>query len=432
MGLIDSLISTFSFKENSSAAVVNSEDLNKVADSNQKHNDNVESTAASASSIKNISSNKLKNKENTKMSNTTTKTKMKIYNLVIIDESGSMSHLTESTISGVNEVINTIKSAQNEFSDSQEHFLTIVTFDSPGRNNQSVRYIIDGLPISDVTKFDAYAPNGCTPLYDAMGMSLTRIHKNIKGDTHCIGSVTVVTDGLENASRIWNASKLRNLINQLKEEGWTFSYMGSAHNVKDVTDLLSIDNYVEFSHDDMGNKSSWGRERSAKHEYFRRVAREMDFNGDIDDYQFAIRKKELASRYYEDRVTPSYIDWLEDNQVFVFGSNPEGIHNGGAAYVALKKFGAEYGNGEGLQGQSYAIPSTGNMAEFSAAVHRFIEFARNTPDSHYFVTRVGCGSAGWNVSDVAPLFADCVNLENVSLPEDFWCYLGLKMHNKPL
>ena len=72
------------------------------------------------------------------------------------------------------------------------------------------------------------------------------------------------------------------------------------------------------------------------------------------------------------------------------------------------------------------------MAEFSAAVHRFIEFARNTPDSHYFVTRVGCGSAGWNVSDVAPLFADCVNLENVSLPEDFWCYLGLKMHNKPL
>ena len=180
MGLIDSLISIFSFKENSSAAVVNSEDLNKVADSNQKHNDNVESTAASASSIKNISSNKLKNKENTKMSNTTTKTKMKIYNLVIID---------------------TIKSAQNEFSDSQEHFLTIVTFDSPGRNNQSVRYIIDGLPISDVTKFDAYAPNGCTPLYDAMGMSLTRIHKNIKGDTHCIGSVTVVTDEVLSARK---------------------------------------------------------------------------------------------------------------------------------------------------------------------------------------------------------------------------------------
>lgn len=358
------------------------------------------------------------------------KNKMKIHNLIIIDESGSMSHLTNSTISGVNEVINTIKSAQEEHSESQEHFLTIVTFDTPGRDNQSVRYIVDVQPIGKVKDFKDYCPNGCTPLYDAMGMSLTRIHSITKGDSHSVGSVTVVTDGLENDSCEWNAEKLRYLIEQLKEEGWAFSYMGSVHDVKDVTDLLSIENYLEFEHNNLGASSSWRRERSAKHAYFDKMASFLEVEGEIDEVQMSRNKKNLASRYYEDRVTPPYVNHLKDNQIFVFGSNSHGIHNGGAAYVALMKFGAEYGKGEGIQGSSYAIPSTGSIAEFTDAVRRFIDFASEHPELHFFVTRVGCGNAGWSVSDVAPLFSDCVRLENVSLPEDFWNCLGLNMHNK--
>lgn len=421
MGIIKSIIDFFSTNSNQvenenlgtqEVKTVQVQDVNKEAEnSDEKKGD------------ENHNKTEKENKGNAK-------NKMKIHNLIIIDESGSMSHLTNSTISGVNEVINTIKSAQEEFAESQEHFLTIVTFDSPGRNNQSVRYIIDVQPIGAVGDFKDYCPNGCTPLYDAMGMSLSRINSITKGDSHSVGSVTVVTDGLENASCEWNAPKLHNLINQLKEEGWTFSYMGSAHDVKDVTDLLSIENYLEFGHDDLGASSSWGRERSAKRAYFNKMAAIFDVEDEIDDFQMSRNKKNLASRYYEDRVTPHFVDYLEENQIFVFGSNPEGIHNGGAAYVALKKFGAEYGKGEGIQGNSYAIPSTGSIAEFADAVRRFTEFASEHPELHFLVTRVGCGNAGWSVSDVAPLFTDCVRLENVSLPEDFWDCLGLKMHNK--
>lgn len=438
MGIINSIIGYFSTdhkqveNEYLDAQVPNTarvSDVNKGID-NQSNtmNEQIESYTVEVNENKNRDD---KNRDKTDMENKgKTKNKMKIHNLIIIDESGSMSHLSSSTISGVNEVINTIKSAQEEFAESQEHFLTIVTFDSPGRNNQSVRYIVDVQPIGTVGEFRDYYPNGCTPLYDAMGMSLTRISSITKGDSYSVGSVTVVTDGLENASREWNASKLRDLINQLKEEGWTFSYMGSAHDVKDVTDLLSIDNYVEFAHSDMGNCSSWGRERSAKRTYFCRMASCFSKEEELDDYQMSVRKKELASNYYADRVTPYYVDNLEENQIFVFGSNPEGIHNGGAAYVALKKFGAEYGKGEGMQGSSYAIPSTGSIAELTDAIRRFTEYAYDHPELHFLVTRVGCGIAGWSVSDVAPLFSDCVKLENVSLPKEFWDYLGLKMHNK--
>ena len=179
------------------------------------------------------------NTQNTKDSNMN-KGKAKIYNLIIVDESGSMSHLREATLSGINETISTIRSAQEEFVTTQEHTLTLVTFDS-GSNRPYVRTMIDNQPISEVKDFKDYMPNGCTPLYDAMGQSLTRLHDRIKDDKDATAVVTILTDGLENASWEWNAAKLRRLIEQLKSEGWSFAYMGSAHNVKEVTDLLAIE-----------------------------------------------------------------------------------------------------------------------------------------------------------------------------------------------
>lgn len=102
--------------------------------------------------------------------------KARIYNLIIVDESGSMSHLREATLSGINETISTIRSAQEEFMTTQEHTLTLVTFDS-GSNRPDVRTMIDNQPISGVIDFKDYMPNGCTPLYDAMGQSLTLLHR---------------------------------------------------------------------------------------------------------------------------------------------------------------------------------------------------------------------------------------------------------------
>lgn len=120
------------------------------------------------------------------------------------------------------------------------------------------------------------------------------------------------------------------------------------------------------------------------------------------------------------RYTPEYITELQAHEVFVFGSNLAGCHGGGAAHLAHGKFGAIWGQGEGLQGQSYAIPTMQGGGETIAPyVDTFISFARNHPELHFLVTRIGCGIAGFRDEEIAPLFRDAFSLPNVSLPESF-------------
>lgn len=119
-------------------------------------------------------------------------------------------------------------------------------------------------------------------------------------------------------------------------------------------------------------------------------------------------------------ITPQWIDKLESNEIFVFGSNLEGMHGGGAARVAYNSFGAIWGQGVGLQGQSYGIPTMhGGVDVIAPYVDEFIEFAKAHPELHFFVTRIGCGIAGFKDEEMAALFAKAVEMENVSLPESF-------------
>lgn len=119
--------------------------------------------------------------------------------------------------------------------------------------------------------------------------------------------------------------------------------------------------------------------------------------------------------------TPDFITHLKPNEVFVFGSNLAGHHGGGAARLAYERFGAVYGQGVGLQGQSYAIPTMqGGVETIKPYVDDFIRFALEHPEKRFLVTPIGCGIAGFTPEEIAPLFHGAVNLENVSLPESFW------------
>lgn len=357
-----------------------------------------------------------------------TSVKSKIYNMLIVDESGSMSGLTQVTLSGVNEILNTIREAQKKHADVQQHFITLVTFDERNDNKVlPIRTIWNALPIADVNDFKDYRPQGCTPLYDAVGNSLRKLHEKIKKDEDATGVVTILTDGLENASRMWNAFEVKRLIEQLKEEGWSFSYMGSAHNVKDVTDILSIDNAMEFSHDQLGAYNTWGREKASRNAYYEKMA-SCSFSVDDNREMKIRRKRQFAKEYYSERVTPEHVTHLASNEVFVFGSNNQGHHNDGAAAWAMQAFGAVWGQGEGLQGQSYAIPTTDGIATLQEAVKRFSEYAAMHPEKKFLVTRIGCGNAGYSADVIAPLFGECVSLENVSLPYEFWKCLGLNLN----
>lgn len=121
------------------------------------------------------------------------------------------------------------------------------------------------------------------------------------------------------------------------------------------------------------------------------------------------------------RVTPSWIDDLQENQVFVFGSNLAGMHGGGAARVARLRFGAVMGNGVGMQGRSYAIPTMqGGTETIRPYVNDFIAYAKEHPELTFLVTPIGCGIAGFEPEDIAPLFELASYVENIWLPKSFW------------
>lgn len=121
------------------------------------------------------------------------------------------------------------------------------------------------------------------------------------------------------------------------------------------------------------------------------------------------------------RVTPEWIDDLQENQVFVFGSNLAGMHGGGAARIARLRFGAVMGNGVGMQGRSYAIPTMqGGTETIRPYVNDFIAYAKEHPELTFLVTPIGCGIAGFEPEDIAPLFELASNVENIWLPKSFW------------
>ena len=137
----------------------------------------------------------------------------------------------------------------------------------------------------------------------------------------------------------------------------------------------------------------------------------------VAEFYFNKHKEE---QMYNREFTPAWIKALKENEVFVFGSNLGGFHAGGAARVALNHFGAVWGQGVGLQGQSYAIPTMhGGVDVIKPYVDEFIAFARGHRDLKFLVTPIGCGIAGFTIEQIAPLFAAAIDDENIILPEAF-------------
>ena len=121
------------------------------------------------------------------------------------------------------------------------------------------------------------------------------------------------------------------------------------------------------------------------------------------------------------RISSSRITELKPDEIFVFGSNLEGLHGGGAAYLAYRKWGAIWGQGVGLQGQTYGIPTMhGGPDPIRPYEDEFIKFAQVHPELKFLVTEIGCGIAGFTPEEIAPLFTEAIPIENIYLPERFW------------
>lgn len=131
------------------------------------------------------------------------------------------------------------------------------------------------------------------------------------------------------------------------------------------------------------------------------------------------------------RVTPKKINTLKENEIFVFGSNLASIHGKGSAKIAAERFGAKAGTAFGLEGQSFAIPTkdkkikTLKLVQIKYFIDKFIEFARQNSQLTFYVVEIGCLNAGYKPSDIAPMFKEAHEIENIYLPESFWNILNL-------
>ena len=356
-----------------------------------------------------------------------TNSKTQVFNLVILDKSGSMSSIAKAAISGFNETVEGIRSAQKQFADTQEHYITLLTFCACSKE-----YVYDCVPVDQVKSLTSHDYQPCcgTPLYDAMGMGINDLFKKTKNIENSAVVVTIITDGLENASHEYSGNAIKALVDKMRDDyGWNFSYIGTNQDVESVAGNLSIHNSFYFEDHDTGMREAWTRERKSKRIMYSRIAEAClcaDPNTGRAERVKAIHNQLRNNKNYQEigefthRVTPEHIDHLNNGQVFVFGSDSQGLHNGGAAKAALTKFGAKMGQGEGFQGQSYAIPSMEGLATLASNIRTFITFAREHPELTFLVTRIGCGTAGYKVSQVAPLFVGAVDVENVWLPMDFW------------
>ena len=191
--------------------------------------------------------------------------KTRIFNLIIIDESGSMQSIKKAAIDSVNETIQTIRSAQKKHED-QEHYVSLVTF------NDDVKTIYECEPVDEVKELTAetYKPDCCTALYDAMGISLNALRKKVAEDDKVL--VTVVTDGYENASKEYSGKAIKALVDELKEKNWIFAYIGANQDVEAVAATISITNVLNFEATSVGTAAMGSRVAGARTRLFDRIA----------------------------------------------------------------------------------------------------------------------------------------------------------------
>ena len=210
------------------------------------------------------------------INNSTMKTR--IFNLIIIDESGSMQSIKKQAIDSVNETIQTIRSAQTKYED-QEHYVSLITF------NDDVKTVYDCVPVSEVKELTSenYHPDCCTALYDAMGLSVNALRKKVAEIDKVL--VTVVTDGYENASKEYSGKAIKALVDELKANGWVFAYIGANQDVEAVAASISITNTLNFEATCAGTTVMSKKLRSSRSHWFDKIARGLS-SPDEDNCNF--------------------------------------------------------------------------------------------------------------------------------------------------
>ena len=196
----------------------------------------------------------------------------KVYNLIILDESGSMDSIKKATISGFNELVQTIKGIEKKFPE-QQHFISFITFNGLGVNTHLDKKAVSILAMIDEK---TYRPDSNTPLYDAIGLSVLKLRVDVAGQENTNVLVTILTDGEENASKEFSGQQVKTIIDEQKAKGWTFTYIGANHDVEKVASSLSITNTMKFEANDADVHKMFAKEQSSRIFYSQKIRNKED------------------------------------------------------------------------------------------------------------------------------------------------------------
>lgn len=201
--------------------------------------------------------------------------KTRIFNLLILDESGSMCSIEKQAIDGVNETLQSVRAAQKKYED-QEHYVSFVTF-----NSSSIKTVLDRVEatkVEDITPAQ-YNPSCSTPLYDAIGKSVMELKKSVAENDKVL--VTIITDGYENSSREYSQSSVKALTEKLGQRGWTFAYIGANQDAMAVSHGLGIKNAMNFEATVCGTVMMSRKLAASRERWFNRIS-ENDVNAEED------------------------------------------------------------------------------------------------------------------------------------------------------
>ncbi len=207
------------------------------------------------------------------MKKQTENSRRNVHNLIILDESGSMNSIKKATLSGFNELVENIRSLENKFPE-QTHFVSLFTFNSSGIKTKHFAEPAKTLkPLTD----EMFQPEAMTPLYDAVGFSVNELRRRIETERGTNVLVTIFTDGEENSSMEYDRSAIRSLVQNHSTRGWTFTYIGTNHDVDAAADDIGVSQVLYCVSDQRGIKSAFDKDKQARQNYANKLRRGDDF-----------------------------------------------------------------------------------------------------------------------------------------------------------
>ena len=195
--------------------------------------------------------------------------KVNLYNMIIIDESGSMSSYVDRTVDEIQKKLSEEKASANKHQSEQNHYMSLVQF-----STGPLRYILDKVPTTNDIQYsrNQFNPNGGTALYDAIGDSVTALLDSTKINQRNIYMVTIITDGEENSSARWNEASVKELLSRLNHVGWIYVYMGTNQNANEVGQTMGINNTYTFVPTEEGFSDAYEKDRLAKQAFYEKVS----------------------------------------------------------------------------------------------------------------------------------------------------------------